>query len=204
MNCVPLISDEALLRLQDARARARPRQRIGTGDAAPLHERLTFADERQREMGERREITARADRSTRRHDRHDAAAERGEEKLDRLDSRPGVALRDRVRAKEHRRPDDLVRVRLPDAAGVAAEEAKLQLLRLLLRNRLGDEAAEPGVDAVRVLAAEVVEKRTRLRHPLDGAVGEGGVPRVDRHVPDVVDDEVVARQEEHAGHGSRV
>ena len=41
------------------------------------------------------------------------------------DARAGVALRERVRAQEHRRADDLVRVRLADAARVAPEQPEL-------------------------------------------------------------------------------
>ena len=80
--------------------------------------------------------------------------EHGEQQLDRLDARTRVALRDRVRAQQHRRAHDLVGVRLADAARVAAEQAQLQLLGLLVGDRLRDEAAEAGVDAVGVLAAE--------------------------------------------------
>ena len=52
-------------------------------------------------------------------------------------------------------------IRLADAAGVAAQQAQLQLLGLLLRDRLRDEAAEAGVDPVGVLAPEPVDERPR-------------------------------------------
>ena len=106
------------------------------------------------------------------HVRDDPGVEDGEQQLDGLDPCARVSLRDRVRTEQHRGADDVVRVRLADPAGVAAKQAQLQLLRLVVRDRLRDEASESGVDAVGVLAAEIVEERPRASHPLDGAVRE--------------------------------
>ena len=44
------------------------------------------------------------------------------------DARPGEPLRERVRAQEHRRAHDVVRIRLADAARMAAQETELELL----------------------------------------------------------------------------
>ena len=106
-------------------------------------------------MRERREVAGGADAAAARHDGHDAAVEAREQELDRLDARARCSLRERVRAQEHRGAHDLVRIRLADAARVRAQEPQLQLLGQLLGNRLRDEAAEAGVDAVRVLARAV-------------------------------------------------
>ena len=130
--------------------------------------------------------------------------ENREEQLDRLDAGARVALGDGVRAEQHRGADDLVRVRLADAAGVASKQPQLQLLGLVVRDRLRDEAAEPGVDAVGVLAAELVEQAARACHLLDGARSEADRAAADRDVPDVLDREVVAGQQEQIGHGARV
>jgi hypothetical protein len=79
-------------------------------------------------------------------------------------------------------------IRLADAARVAAQEAELQLLGQLLRDRLRDEAAEAGVDAVGVLA----RPWPRCRRPPRGrAIALAGSPReraraaVDGDRPDV-------------------
>ena len=80
-----------------------------------------------------------------------AAVQAFEQQLDGLDACTGVPFRERVRAKQHRRPNDVVRVGLTDPARVAAEQAELQLFGLLRRDRLRDEPAEPGVDAVRMV-----------------------------------------------------
>ena len=138
--------------------------------------------------------------------RDDPGVEAGEQQLDHLDARAGVALRERVRPQEHRRAHDLVRVRVADAAGVAAQEAQLELPRQLLRDRLRDETAEPGVHPVRVLARAVrgpVDELARRDHPLPRGVGEPGVATLDRDGPDVLDRQVFARQHMQA-HGVRV
>ena len=92
-----------------------------------------------------------------------------DEQLDGLDARARVALRERVRAQQHRRAHDLGRIRVADAARVAAQEAELELLGQLLGDRLRDEAAEARVDAVRVLARAVrgaLDELARGAHPL--------------------------------------
>ena len=143
MNCVPLIEREPLLRRQlhrlepDARERLRPRQPLA------VDPRLALADERQREVRERREVAGGADRAAARHDGQHAAVEEREQQLDRLDPRARVALRERVRAQEHRRADDLVGVRLADAARVRAQEPQLQLPGLLLGDATATKRPKP-------------------------------------------------------------
>ena len=155
---------EALLRLQRHRLEPDRGERLARREAArPSTERLALADERQREMRERREVAARADRAAARHVRQDAAVEALEQQLDGLDARARVALGERVRAQQHRRAHDLVRVRLADAARVAAQQAQLELLGQLLRDRPRDEAAEAGVDAVGVLARCRARRARRAR-----------------------------------------
>ncbi len=119
-------------------------------------------------MSERGQIAARADGSARGHVGDDPCIECGEQQLDGLDAGAGVALRDRVRAQHHCSPHDVVGVRRTDAARVAAEETELELRRLVVRDRLGDEPTETRVDPVRMLATELVEKPARTAHPLDG------------------------------------
>ena len=106
-------------------------------------------------MREGRQVAGGSDRPSSGDVREDAAVEALEEQLDRLDPRTRVALRERVGAQQHRRADDLVGVGRADPAGVRTEQAQLQLLGQLLRDLLGDEAPEAGVDAVGVLVAAV-------------------------------------------------
>ena len=197
MNCVPLTSDSPSFAA--SRTGSRPARASASAPASrsPLDPRLALADERQREMRERREVAGGADRAAARHDRQHAAVEQREQQLDGLDPRARVALRERVRAQEHRRADDLVGVRLADAARVRAEQPQLQLGGLLLRDRDRDEAAEAGVDAVGVLAACRARRARRARGRRSSSpapVGELGARPFDRDRPDVVDRQVVARE----------
>jgi hypothetical protein len=198
---------EALLRGEPDRLEADARQRLEPGQPLALDERLALADERQREMRERREVTRGADRAARRNDRDDAARETFEQQLDGLDPRAGIALRERVRAQEHRGPHDLVGIRVADAARVRAEQPQLELLRQLLRDRPVHEAAEAGVDAVGVLARAVrgaLHELAGRRHLFARALGERRRRQLDRRGPDVCDREVVAGEADRGalGHAS--
>ena len=148
-------------------------------------------------MGERGQVARRAHRPSRRDDREHAAAEALEQELHRLHARARMPLRERVCSQEHRRADDLVGVRLADPAGVAAQQPQLELLRQLPRDPLRDEAAEAGVDAVRVLVEPVrgaLDERSSGTHLRPGLVGQLGACAVHGDVPDVGDGEVVAGQ----------
>ena len=106
-------------------------------------------------MRERREVTAGTNGPATGNVRQNAAIQAFDQELYRLRSGPGEALRERIRAQEHRRPDDFVRIRLAHAAGMAPEQPELQLARQLLGNRARDKTAKAGVDAVRVLVRAV-------------------------------------------------
>ena len=155
-------------------------------------------------MSEGCQIAARTHRAARGDVRDDPGVEHREQQLDGLDPGAGISLRDRVRAQHHRGADDVVGIRLAHAAGVAAQEPQLQLLGLVLGDRLRHEAAEARVDAVGVLAAQIVEQRPRATHPLDRARRQRDRATADRDVLDVVDREVIPGQQERLGHGPRV
>ena len=121
----PVDEREPLLRGQLHRLEPGARQRLEPGHPLALEERLTLADERQGEVGERREVAGRADAAARRDDGHETAVETREHELDRLDTRSRVPLGERVRAEKHRRAHDLVRIRLADAARMRAEKSQL-------------------------------------------------------------------------------
>ena len=159
---------------------------VRTRQPRAVEPRLALADEREREMGERGEVAGRAHRSSRRDDREHAAAEALEQELHRLHARARMALRERVCSQEHRRADDLVRVRVADTACVAPQQPELELLRQLARDPLRDEAAEAGVDPVRVLVEPVrrsLDERAGGAHLRPGLVGQLGVVRRPRRRP---------------------
>ena len=171
MNCVPLISARPSFAASTIGAETDRAQRLVPRERTPVDRRLPLADQRQRKVRQRREVAARPDGAARRHVRQEARAEHRDEQLDRLDAGARVALRQRVRAQEHRRAHDVVGVRIADAAGMAAQQPQLQLGRLLGRDRLGDEPAEAGVDAVRVVSDLGLEEGARRRRPLAAAGG---------------------------------
>ena len=207
MNCVPLISESPSFAC--SRTGSRPTRSSATppGKQLALEPGLPLADERQREVRERCEVAARADRAAARHVRQQPAVDALDQELDRLDARARVALRERVRAQQHRRAHDLGRVRLADAARVAAEEPQLELLGQLLRDRRRDEPAEPRVDPVGVLARPVRGALDQLAggaHPVSRRVGERDGRPLHGDVPDVVDREVFAAQRATLDHGASV
>src|SRR5207249_1014978 len=137
--------------------------------------RLTFSDQRERQMRERCKVAAGADGASTRHVWEHAPVQTLEERLDGLDPRPGISFCQRVRAEEHCRAHDFRWIRIADAAGMAAQEPHLQLFRQLLRNGLRDEATEARVDAVRVLARSVrgaLDELTRCPHLVARCVAE--------------------------------
>ena len=96
--------------------------------------------------------------------------------------------------------------RVPDPAGVAAQQTQLQLLGQLLGDRLGHEAAEARVDAVGVLARAVrgaVDDCPRRVHARARRVGERRVGVLHRNRPDVLDGQVLTGEPDRRawGHG---
>ena len=191
----PVDQREPLLRDEAQRLQADRRERVAAAQQFPVHPRLALADEREREVRKRSKIAARAHRATRRHARQHAAVQALDEELDELDPGARIALREGVRPQEHRRPDDLVRIRVADPARMATEEPELQLLDLVVRDRPRHEAPEAGVDAVRVLVAgdALDELASRLHLPPRLVRQRDGNP-VDGDVPDMLDREVVPGQ----------
>src|SRR5687767_12308009 len=99
--------------------------------AARFHPAVTpgvaFADEDEREMCERREVAARADRSARWHHWMHAAIEQLDEQLERLLADSGVPLRQHVGAQRHRCTYRGHRQRIADAGGVTSQQVHLKL-----------------------------------------------------------------------------
>ena len=148
-------------------------------------------------MGERRQVTAGADRSAAGNIRKQAPVQELDELLDDDRPRAGVALGQRVCAQQERRADDLGRIRLADATGVTPEQSELQLFGELLRDRSGDETAEAGVYAVGVLLRAVdrlFDDRARCGHSLPGRVGDPNRRMIDGDGPDVREAEIFPGQ----------
>jgi hypothetical protein len=171
-------------------------ERLATREQLVAHPGAAFADQREREMCERREVPARPDRPSARNFWQDVLLETVDEQLDHLDPGPGIPLRERVRAHQHRGAHDVPRVRLADPARMTPQEPELKLLGQLAGDARRHEAAEPRRDAVRrlVLGERVLDDLTRSSQLLACGVVQLDGGLVDRHTPDVVGGEVLPSQ----------
>ncbi len=154
-GCVPLISARPSFGPSVDRLEAGGVERVASGHDARIvaDRRVAFADQHQRQVRERREVAAGADRPAARHARVHAAVEQREQQLERRAPDAGEALRQDVGAQRHRRAHGADRQRLADAGGVAAQQIQLQRAERVARNRGLGERAEAGVDAVDRLVA---------------------------------------------------
>ena len=165
-GCVPLISARPSFGPSVIGASPAPRERLGAAKHRTARgyrfERLAFADQHQREMRERRQVAAGADRSARRHARMHAALSSAISASSVSTLMPGEAFRQHVRAQRHRRAHGARRQRLADAGGVAAEQVELQRFERVGRDLDVGERSEAGVDAVdRLVAARAAHRRRR-------------------------------------------
>ena len=162
-TCVPLISARPSFGAERhgcEAGRARARRAAGVRCVSVPH--LAFADQHERDVRERRQIAARADRSAAGHVRVHAAVERRDERLERLDANAGESLRQHIRAQRHRRAHGAHRQRLVDAGRVAAQQVDLQLRQIVAIDPRFGKRAEAGVDAVdRRVAVGARDRRRR-------------------------------------------
>ncbi len=137
-------------------------------------ERLAFTDQHQREVGQRRQVAAGADRAARRHAGVDAMIEQGDQRLERGEADAREAFREHVGAQRHRRPHGADRQRIAQPGGVAAQQVELQRFERVRRDRDLGERTEAGVDAVRrlIAARAPFDHRARSQHALAGGVGQ--------------------------------
>jgi hypothetical protein len=126
-TCVPLMSARPSFGRERERRDAGAAQHVGRGAALAVDDELAFADQREREVRERREVARRADRSLRRDERHEAGVVDGDERATTASRTPEwprarlAALRPRIE------PHDRRRQRVADADAVRADQVELQL-----------------------------------------------------------------------------
>ncbi len=123
-------------------------------------------------MGERRQISTRTDRPSRRNDGDHTVVHHGDQQIDGIEPDAGKAFRQHIHAQRHRRPDNGNRQRLTDAGGVAAQQVDLQLRERVMGNPHFGEVAETGVDSIGriVVIGELVDDSPRC----DDALTRGG------------------------------
>ena len=149
----PVDECEPFFRAERDRREPRALQRDGAADAAERRQHFAFADQHEREMRQRREVSAGADRAPARHDGMNVRVEQREQRVDGRQPDARVAAREHVGAEQHHRAHGVRRERLADAGRVAAQQVGLQPVERVGLDADLRERAEPGVDAVDGLAA---------------------------------------------------
>ena len=140
-----------------------------------LHAHAALADQRERQVRERREVAGGADRALRRHDGMDACVHEREQPLDHDRAHAREAAREACRLQHQDHAHRRVRERRADAGRVRAHEVELQRREFVVGDPCLRELAEAGVDAVERLAGREPRAHRRERR-LDGAppaLGEG-------------------------------
>jgi hypothetical protein len=123
-------------------------QRCGAVQALAVDLGLALADEHERDVGQRSEVTRRADRAPGRDHRDDATLEHRQQQLDDLLAHTGVPAPQRRREQRQHPAYDLARQHRPDADGVRAHEVELQRGRVVGPDAHAGEVADAGADAV--------------------------------------------------------
>src|SRR4029078_13295679 len=98
----------------------------------------------EREVGERGEFAARADRALRGDDGMDPEVEEGQQPVDQERPAAAVAQGQRISAQEEHAPDALPVQWLPDTGRMAHEEVLLEARRVRRRDESVRQVAEPG------------------------------------------------------------
>ena len=152
-----------------------------------LHTYPALADQRERQVRERREVTGGANRALRRHDGMDACVREREKPLNHDRAHAREAAREACRLQHQDHPHRRVRERRADAGRVRAHEVELQRREFVVGDPCLCELAEAGVDAVERLAGREPRAHRRERR-LDGAppaLGEGKRIRAARNAAQV-------------------
>ena len=162
---VPLFS--ARPSLCDRRIGARPARRKASRarQSLALVEGFAATQQHDRQMRQRRQVAAGADRSLLRHHRHDAGVEHGGQRLQRADANAGMTAHQGVDADDQHRAHHFGGERLADADRMGDDQVALQFLEQAFVLGLG--AGHAGAQAVRA-------------EQLVGIAAEAGGDAVDR------------------------
>ncbi len=134
----------------------------GVGDL-PARFDLALAHHTQRDVGERDEVAARANRAVLGHHRMDAVVQALEQHLDAAHRAARMAVGEGVGPEQHQRAHPFAAHRIAESGGVAAHDVHLERHALIGRNHDLGEPAESRRHAVDVLASREVllDHRTR-------------------------------------------
>jgi hypothetical protein len=143
---------------------------------------LTFADEHERDMGQRREVARGPHRALGRDNRDHVALEHRQQQLDDLRAHSGVPPAQRCDQQREHSAHDLSRQRGAGADGMRAHEVELQSRGVVGADAHAGQVADAGGDAVdRASGSQrAVDHRTRAGDPcavLSGQRRGRGAPR---------------------------
>ena len=157
---------QALLGAERERPRADAGERLGRRHDGAAEAGLALADQDAGEVGERRQVARRADRSLGRDHRQGVVLEEREQELDGAPAHARIAERQAGRLERQDQTDHGIGQGRAQPAHVRQHEPTLQLLDLVRRDAHGRELAEAGVDAIDRRAASG-RPRHHLRRRLD-------------------------------------
>ncbi len=193
---------QPFLRLQPEGLDPDPAQGVGRRHPRAAQPHLPLSDEAERQVRQRRQVAAGADRALLRDDRQEVGVQEVQERLD--DPRPHtrVAARQDMGSQQHQGARRLGRERRSDAGAVAADQIQLQRLELIMRDAHVLEVAEAGVDSVDLLAAreDPLHQGVRPLHPPPRIRGEADVGPAAGDRRDLLKPQSLAVQDD-AGHG---
>ena len=139
---------EGLAALEGQRGQPGGGEGLARGTALPSPLDLALSQERQSDVRELDQVAARPDRPGLGHDRMDGRVQHRDERFH--DDRPhrGAPLRERERARGHGGAHDGLRMRGPEAGGVAAHEIPLEAARRGPGHRAVAERPAAGIEPV--------------------------------------------------------
>ena len=201
---VPLSSASPSFARRTSGSSPASRRAMSDGSTAPTELDLAATDERQREVGERREVARRADAALLRHDRVDAPAQHLQEPIHEQRPAAAVAEGQRVGPQEQHRAHHLAREGRPDACRVAHQQVLLEPAGLGRWDRGRGKGAEARRHAVDdgPLRDERLDDVAGLLHPLASVDVERDLRVVAGDRLDVRDGQVGAGQDHDPGHAT--
>ena len=202
----PVEEGQALLRLEPQRLQSRFAEGDEGGHDVAVSLDLSPTDQRQGQVGQRRQVAGCPDAPLLRHDRMQATRQELQDPIDQQWPAPGVAKGQRVCPEQQHRPDHVPRERRAHAGRVRHQEVLLEPLRILGGDDGRGQRAEPGRDAIHDLpgADELLDDRPGLLHPAPGVDVERCFGTVAGDGFDVLDGQVGAGQDDGVGGRGRV
>jgi hypothetical protein len=160
---------------------------------------FTLADQYEREMRERCEVAACANRTARRYDRMYGAVDQRQQQLQCFDANSGKSFGEHIRAQRHRRADHGDRQGIADTGRVTAQQIHLQFGERFVRDPHVGEVAEAGVDAVgrRIVVGSLVNDDACRAHALARHVAEREWLVAVRDGDQIIERERFAVEEDH-------